>query len=68
MDTRNQSPEPGSLDEFYYAEKAAFEKKETGTTDKRCLRCGGNYQLYEAGNSYEITCDGCNFKETVRGI
>lgn len=68
MDTDGNKIEPNTLDELCYAEEAVFEEKDTGSTARRCIRCGGRYRLLEVGNSYEITCDGCDFKETVRGL
>jgi hypothetical protein len=50
------------------AEQAFTESKETGHTKLRCLKCGGNFHFYEAGNSYEIWCENNDFDMTFRGI
>jgi xanthine dehydrogenase molybdopterin-binding subunit B len=50
------------------AEDAFIEFEETGHTNRRCLRCGGQFHFYEAGNSYQIWCENNDFKITVRGL
>jgi hypothetical protein len=50
------------------AEDAFIEFEETGHTNRRCLRCGGKFHFYEAGNSYQIWCENNDFKITVRGL
>jgi hypothetical protein len=50
------------------AEDAFIEFEETGHTNRRCLRCGGQFHFHEAGNSYQIWCENNDFKITVRGL
>jgi hypothetical protein len=50
------------------AHKAFSDFKRTGSTNRRCLKCGGQFQFYEAGNSYEVWCENNDFKDSVRGI
>jgi xanthine dehydrogenase molybdopterin-binding subunit B len=50
------------------AEDAFIEFEEAGRTNRRCLRCGGQFHFYTAGNSYRIWCENNDFEITVRGL
>lgn len=55
--------------EFENAEKALEEWEKTGKTDRRCLRCGGEFRFYSAPSGYKVWCKRENcFVMTVRGI
>ena len=57
------------LDEYEYAEAAIKEEEETGSTDKRCKRCGTRYLFHPGRNSYSITCETARcFQLTARGV
>ena len=62
-------PEIGSKAEFHRAIAAIDETRLRGHSDKKCLRCGKNFELEERGSSYIIRCqtEGC-FSLTGRGI
>ncbi len=55
--------------EWENADQAVLDFRATGQTQRQCLRCGGNFKFFDAGNSFHISCEreGC-FEETLRGI
>jgi hypothetical protein len=55
-------------DEFYFAEGAFQEYRETGSTLKRCPWCSGKLLFKDGGSGHSITCDTCTLKISVRGI
>ncbi len=57
-----------SLEEWDHAERAFVEWRQTGQTDLRCLRCGGQLQFDDRGSGYKIWCQSCDFEGTCRGI
>ena len=59
---------PVTEDELDYAEVAIEEENGTGTTDRRCLRCGGRYIFEDHGSGYVIRCENGDFRITARGI
>lgn len=50
------------------AEKAFEEYEEEGSTERRCLRCGGRFVFETRGNSYRIRCENGDYQLTSRGI
>lgn len=58
----------GTEEEVLYAERAIAEEEEAGSTEMRCLRCGGRYSMTETGASYVIACENGDAKFTFRGI
>ena len=50
------------------AEMAFEEHEETGSTVRRCLRCGGQFVFEVWGNSYRIRCQNGDYQLTSRGI
>lgn len=55
-------------DDYFYANKAFMEFKESGHTDKKCPICNGTFIFEDKKSAYIITCDSCDFKLTARGI
>ncbi len=62
--------EPGLIsdEEYENATRAAEEAAETGTTQRRCLRCGGGFLYEEAPSHFILRCESCDFKLTGRGV
>jgi hypothetical protein len=54
--------------ELDHAEAAIEEEQETGTTNRRCLRCGGRYIFEPYASGYVIRCENGDFNTTARGI
>jgi hypothetical protein len=50
------------------AEEAFIEFRETGSTERRCLRCGGEFLFHDVGNAYKIWCENNDFQITCRGL
>jgi hypothetical protein len=55
-------------DEFYLAEEAFVEQRETGSTEKGCPWCGSALVFHDAQSGHTIACTSCAFKVTVRGL
>lgn len=56
-------------DEYYRAEEALEQIRESGKTDLRCLRCGLSYVFEGHGSGYIIHCETKDcFQVTLRGI
>jgi hypothetical protein len=62
--SREISPE----EEEENAHVAVKEERQTGKTERRCLRDGGRLILEDFGSAYVIRCENGDFKMTVRGI
>jgi hypothetical protein len=50
----NQTPDAEA--EMRNALRASVDVEATGTTPRRCLRCGGELSMRTAGSSCEIVC------------
>jgi hypothetical protein len=55
-------------DEDFNAEAAFDEFLRLGSTDRRCLRCGGAFTFVNGRSGYSITCNNGDYRQTVRGI
>jgi hypothetical protein len=53
MDTE---PTPERIAEIENAERAAEEIERYGVTELRCLACGGELAIENAGSSYRVVC------------
>lgn len=49
-------PTPERLAEIRNAKRAAEELARHGTTERRCLSCGGELVVEDIGNSYVVRC------------
>jgi hypothetical protein len=47
--------------EYENAESAIEEWAQTGRTERRCLRCGGQFRFDEGSSYYRITCENGDF-------
>jgi len=68
MAINNKNTPQVTREEYIASEKAFAEYRSEGKTDKRCIRCGGEYIFEEKNNSYRIKCTGCEFVITSRGL
>ena len=59
---------PITEEEVDHAEAAIEEERETGQTNRRCLRCGGRYIFDDRGSGYIIRCENGDFEVSSRGI
>jgi hypothetical protein len=73
MDTNNNMAIKGQIsvkpsNELDNAEEAFAEFRQTGASEKHCLRCGGKLQFYDGGSGYMVWCENGDYKLTARGI
>ena len=50
------------------AEEAFIEFRRIGSTNRHCLKCGGNFIFHDVGNAYKIWCENNDFEVSVRGL
>lgn len=65
----NQTQNFSFSDECSNAFNAYEETTRDGSSNRRCLRCGGEFVFKKTKSSFEVRCstEGC-FSETIRGI
>lgn len=69
MDSSSDSARKMAGQEANYAEEAIEEMEQTGSTQKRCPRCGQPFVLEETKSGYVIRCETPNcFKLISRGL
>jgi hypothetical protein len=59
---------PVTEEEVDNADAAIEEEERLGTTNRRCLRCGGRLIYEERGAGFVIRCENGDFKISGRGI
>ncbi len=68
MATNKTNTPEVTREEYIAAENAFTEYRFKGKTEKRCIRCGGEYIFEEKNHSYRIKCAECAFVITSRGL
>jgi hypothetical protein len=59
---------PITEEEVDNAVTAVGEEQETGTTSRRCLRCGGRLIYEDRGSGFYIRCENGDFEISGRGL
>lgn len=57
-----------SDEEYENATRAAEEMAGTGTTERRCLRCGSRFLYEDHPSHFVLRCESCDFRFTGRGL